>query len=676
MAALNTLRTKGGVLLSIIIGISLLAFLLGDGQSLFRSQTINVGEINGEKITHRAFSEAVEQQTTINLFITGKNSLSAEETQAVQEQAWHNFLVQYYLNGEFKQLGMEVSDEELLDMAGGRFTSPMLITFFGDPQTGMLDKTQLQNFISGIEYDQSGRARLFWNQLEKQMTEQRSVSKLAALIGSGMFVTDLEVNRYAALTGNTYDFEFASRSTASIPDSTINVSDAEMRAYYDKHPGLYKQTAARTIEYVTFEALPSKADYDAAAAYVATLTENFAASDDLAGFAELNSEEKYNPAFFSVEELPAFMQEDAANATPGKVFGTYFDNNKYTLAALVNKKVLPDSIEVMSMIVGPGTNTDSLVTVLKKGASFGQIAATHSLDKNPESAQPIVLAINQITAPEYMNRLLSAGAGSVLTFDINGNTQILKVNRTTKPVQKMQIAQVVYNVVPSAETEQEAYTKAGDFADAVAASKDFDKTLKENAYSKRVANISPEERNVRGIDDSREIVRWAYTAEEGQVSNVITIGSKNIIARLTEIREKGNAPFEQVKELIKPMCITEKKIKLLTDEMAGITSLDAVGTDIQTAANMDFASFYVPNLGMAPEVIGAMTSLGENNLSKPLPAGSAVAMIQVTAVNPKEVDPARIRLQLDATNQTALFERMYQVVQDQCEIKDERVLYF
>ena len=91
---------------------------------------------------------------------------------------------------------------------------------------------------------------------------------------------------------------------------------------------------------------------------------------------------------------------------------------------------------------------------------------------------------------------------------------------------------------------------------------------------------------------------------------------------------------------------------------------------------MDFASFYVPNLGMAPEVIGAMTSLGENNLSKPLPAGSAVAMIQVTAVNPKEVDPARIRLQLDATNQTALFERMYQVVQDQCEIKDERVLYF
>ena len=63
MASLNTLRTKGGVIVTIVIFVALLAFLIGDvftsGSSLMNSRKMRVGEINGKNIGYVDFLNEV-----------------------------------------------------------------------------------------------------------------------------------------------------------------------------------------------------------------------------------------------------------------------------------------------------------------------------------------------------------------------------------------------------------------------------------------------------------------------------------------------------------------------------------------------------------------------------------------------------------------------------------------
>ena len=91
MATLNTLRTRGGVIVSIVIGIALLAFLLGDLSSagnMMNARKMRVGEIDGNKIGYLEYTEQVDYLTGIQQTMTGKDALSSEEQMQVQNFAW------------------------------------------------------------------------------------------------------------------------------------------------------------------------------------------------------------------------------------------------------------------------------------------------------------------------------------------------------------------------------------------------------------------------------------------------------------------------------------------------------------------------------------------------------------------------------------------------------------
>ena len=108
MATLNTLRTRGGIVVSIVIGIALLAFLLGDfgnqGASAFQERKMRVGEINGEKIGYTQFTDKVDYLTAIVETSSGRNSLSAEEQDQIRDQAWDFLVSQYALEPGFEAL--------------------------------------------------------------------------------------------------------------------------------------------------------------------------------------------------------------------------------------------------------------------------------------------------------------------------------------------------------------------------------------------------------------------------------------------------------------------------------------------------------------------------------------------------------------------------------------------
>ena len=189
MATLNTLRTKGGAVLAVVIGVSLLAFLLGDlagsGGILFNSSKMNVGRINGETVTYQEYLNRIERITRSQQIATGNENLNDEQTRQVRNAAWESIARELSFGPSLENLGLVVGPEELTDMATGEWISPVISSIFVNPQSGRFDPEMLNAYVSNLDADPTGNSRFFWKYIENEMSNERAMSKYMSLVAGG-----------------------------------------------------------------------------------------------------------------------------------------------------------------------------------------------------------------------------------------------------------------------------------------------------------------------------------------------------------------------------------------------------------------------------------------------------------------------------------------------------------
>lgn len=135
-------------------------------------------------------------------------------------------------------------------------------------------------------------------------------------------------------------------------------------------------------------------------------------------------------------------------------------------------------------------------------------------------------------------------------------------NLSEQTDQKVQLATITYRIEPSETTQQAIYANASKFiAEAHDSYENFDKAVAANSLSKRVARIRNTDRNLNGIDNSREIVRWAFNGEKGDVSAIMDIDGNYIVAAITGVTTDGVAPVESVSKQIADILRLRKKEK-------------------------------------------------------------------------------------------------------------------
>ena len=585
MATLNTLRTRGGIVVSIVIGIALLAFLLVDfgnqGASAFQERKMRVGEINGEKIGYTQFTDKVDYLTAIVETSSGRNSLSAEEQDQIRDQAWDFLVSQYALEPGFEAAGFRVGEAEQIDMVDGTYISPVVRSTFINPNTGVYDGTMLRQFVSNLSRDASGRAAMMWEYLKDQMTKQRLVLKYMALVAKGMYVTDLEVDQAVAGSNVASGISYIVENYDRIADSTVSVTKEDIRKYYDAHKNAFRQSASRDVEYVMFDVLPSEEDYAAA--------------------------EK------EVNEMAEVYSND------------------------------------------PGSKS--------KGGDLGVFAPSQMV-------------------PEFGDAVLANEKGKVFTVDSRFGTHIAEVTYLSKPTKKVQLATITYRIEPSQTTQQAVYANASKFiAEAHGSYENFDKAVASNSLSKRVARIRNTDRNLNGIDNSREIVRWAFNGEKGDVSAIMDIDGNYIVAAITGVTADGIAPVESVSKQIADILRLRKKGEMLSEELSGKGSLaetaSKLETEVKEASGIEFNSFYIEGVGVEPKLIGAVTGVEESAQSKPVAGNAGVYLFDVTSRSAIEtVTPESERVRLEANAQAYIIERANQALVDAVEITDNRVKFF
>lgn len=682
MASLNTLRTKGGVIVTIVIFIALLAFLIGDiftsGSSLMNSRKMRVGEIDGKAIGYVDFLNKSDEITNIYKMMWGRDAFSAQEQEMIYNMAWQQFIMQDAYQPGFEQLGLTISDAEQVDMVDGTYLSPVITATFANPATGEFDVEFLKAFLANVNGNDGSFA--LWSFLRNQMAEERAMSKYVALVSGGFFANDLEIAHGLKTANETYAADVIGREYYTVPDSLVKVTPAQVKQYYNENKEAFRQEASRDIEYVVFDVLPSEADYAEAEGIVNDIAAEFAVSDAPMQYALLNSQTKPDQTYYREDQLAAEVA--ALNGDRTKMVGPTLNGDEYTLSRIADVRMLPDTLGARHILLQKGQNTlaDSLVNVLRNGGDFAALAAQYSLDQYSEGGDLGRFTPAQLPMA-FTDAAMKANVGDIYTVETEAGLQIVNLTYKTRPVRKMQVATVTYKIDPSAATIQEAYQKASNFVTAAAGTAEgFAQAVSDQMLSKRTVRIRNTDRTINGLENSKEIVRWAFNGKAGEVSQIMDIDGNYYVAALTGVREKGYASVEQVTAEITKTLMNKEKARMIAAQMEG-DSLEAIaeateGT-VRSVENVEWSAFYLPEVGVEPQLVGAITASEVGTLSQPVEGVNGVYRFVVTDAQTTGVateESEKVRLEADAVN--FVMQRTMQALNEESDITDMRVKFF
>lgn len=706
MAALQTIRDRGGLLISIVIGLALAAFIIGDalssGSSVFNSERNQAGEIAGESVSIMDYQNMVGQQEELIKAMNGLSALNEEQQTMLRNNIWQQLVMTKLMDAEYEEIGLGVSSEELYDIMLGDNMSPSIRQLFADPTTGTVDKERARTIVSQILESPDQGQKAYWLNMEKEIGENRKLTKYHDLVGKALFITDEQATENAAGNVSKADISYIVKNYNTIDDSTISISNKEIETYYQENQARFQQEESRRIAYVNFDIDPSGEDYAETEKAVAELVDEFAASDEPMEFVNLTSDRKADLAYYKKSELGNDSVANYLFAHKGKVYGPYLENNAYKISRVGSVKMLPDSVRARHILIAPQNNNyaqaravaDSLANLLKKGANFEQLARANSTDQNSAVNGGDLGWFNQRTMVQpFSDTVFFAKRNEIKVVVTQFGAHVVQVTQRAKPVEKIQVATIEKEITPSNKTTNKIYNDARHFASQIANAEDFNKQAEEQGLTKRIATVNKNDKTIAGMDNARDMIRQIYLAEEpGLVkttdeSIIFTNGNKYTVAILTQIDEEGTTPIRQVSATIKRILMQQKKAELLKKELAGLMSgsesllsvAQKAGVDVKEAAEVSFNSFQIPGAGIEPRVIAAASVTEQGKLSMPIEGNQGVYVLMVNSRTNEEVTPEMVQEARTNMTQMNLYRANYQAVQaiiKHGEVKDQRYKFY
>jgi peptidyl-prolyl cis-trans isomerase D len=707
MATLQKIRTKAGLLVAIVIGVSLAAFILGDmlqgGSSMFQRNRLEVGVIDGESIQYPDFQKQVEELGEIFKQNYQTNQLDDNAWTQVREQAWQSTINKIVMGEVYEDLGIEISSEELFDMLQGANPHQIVQQIFRNPETGQFDRASVVRFLKNLETGVAQDQRVYWLNLEKQIVDERTQSKYANMVGKGLYVTSEQAQASATAGSKTVNFDYITLPHSSVNNDEVTVTEKDLKAYYNENQSDYKQEQSRRVEYITYAVTPSEADYKDAEEWIEDIKSDFSKAQDNVQFVNSNSDVSFENVWNKKEDLPeniaAWVFDE--NAQVNDVFGPYADGASFTLAKLHKSEMMPDSVEARHILLQVTTQAeliaaqalaDSLKTMIDKGADFAKLARENSSDQGSaiNGGDLGWFKRNQMVKP-FEEAAFNNTTDSVTIVATQFGLHLIQTTKRGKLTPQVQVAYVTRNVVPSTKTYQNTYALASKFAGENTTKEEFDAAVAAEKLTKRVANVGEKEREIVGLENARQLIRAAYEAEvndilqTNQESPIFELGDNFVIAVLTQASEEGIAAFDEVKARVELAVVKEKKAELLVEKakeaLAGNSDLSAVATalntEVQTASNITFNSFSIPGIGLEPSVIGTVSNLGVDKISAPIAGNNGVFVVMVTSENVAPgVNIASEKMRLAQTNSYRVASQVFTTHRNSVEIDDQRSKFY
>ena len=661
MAVLETIRVRFGILITVLIAVALLSFIIDPStlQSVTASMSskYDVGEINGKSISYTDFQEEVDTYTTLTELMTGSSVQNEQQQISIRNTAWQSLVDKYLFIKNAKAAGLAVGDEEMINIISGDMESPVITNnpaFFGE--NGQFSKDMLLQFISSIDSDPSGRMKLYWDNLQNTAMTQQFYAKYMSLFTQSNIVNKLQLTDQLAGNNNTFNVDFVLVPFGYEKDSTIVVSDAEIKKYYESHKKkLYKQQAGRDIEYVVFEVKPSSADVLAANEALAKVYDEFRTTENMKSFLLANSDRKFDNGWYKAGELNKISKKvnDFAFEKNASVSEVITNGNTFYAVRVLAEANVPDSVFV-KYVPAASENIDSLLN----------------------AAEPM-----WITQTPGFEDLMTLKAGA--QKKING--LMFEVVKTTKPVVKKKVAVLEKNAVASKETVNGYYSKANTLATMSAGKYESFRAACDSLghYAHPVNKMAEGTNRLGAVEGTKEIARWAFEAKKGDVSSIFTINNNYfVVAAVTGIYEEGYTALNEVSSAIRNILYrekyAEKKAAEIKAEIEGLTDLDAVaeklGVNVSSKDGVAFSSF--SSQGLDPKFIGAAYASEDNVVCGPVAGNNGVYVYKVTGRDTQDFYTEESAKQHSAQRAQYSSQMVVPVMMDDVDVKDNRARFY
>ena len=339
MAVLETIRVKFGIVITVLIAVALLSFII-DPSTLQQvwysvSSKSDVGQIDSKSISYEEFQKEVDKLTSLY------GARGEEQQQEINNLAWQAMVNKYLFIRNANKAGIHVSDEEMVSIISGNIASPVLNQnpYFVD-ENGVFSVDRVLEMSKFAASDESGQAKAFWNYVQNEVKNEMYFSKYLSLLNQSNFNTPLMAANQIAESNNTFDVEFVMVPFGYQKDSTIVVSDKEIKDYYNAHKKFYKQAASRDIEYVEFEIKPSAEDVAVANEAIAKVYDEFKSTSDVKNFLSRNSDRKFDETWYKDGELNTVSRKvnDFVFNSKNKVSEVIDDNESLFVVRVLDTK--------------------------------------------------------------------------------------------------------------------------------------------------------------------------------------------------------------------------------------------------------------------------------------------------------------------------------------------------
>lgn len=698
MAIINTLREKMGKLLVVVVGFSILAFVLTDvlsqNSSLFGGGR-NVGEIDGEDISQETFAIYVQNATA------QYGTTTPQFSQLIRDNIWNSLIANTAYSNKLNELGLEIGVNERIDMVQGKNLSPSMSQFFLQ-NLGSNDVPSIKTFLSQLNlYDP--RVQAAFGNAEQQAIFERTIQKFENMLAKTEYATLADAQKAYQEQLGFIDADYVYVPFSTVTDAQIGeISDAEIQKYLSENSEDFEVEETRDIDYVSFPVIPSATDSAGYREDMEGYKNQLIASQNDSTYATSITEQGVGFSTYDPTALPLQIADNLSSLKVGDVVGPELSNGIYTLHKLSGIVPTEDEFARASQIVfniggmsaaevvGVRQTANGILRQARGNASFEDLAREHSqgaynnvggdigwIKKGDTNTADIESAVFSATRKGVVRRLV----------ETDNNIYIVNVTET-KIKNRYQVAQIIIELTPSTETIDQVYREAGLFASAAKSVSEFDAYNAEKGYSAfSGVQIDRNAVSIGRMNNARQIVSWLYgEASLGDVKD-FDLDNEYVVAVYRNKTSAGVRPLSDVRSEISEILKKEKKAEFIKAKLNGLSGTvsemaAAYGAEAIVLNNptLKLSDNSLPNAGIAPEAIGAAFALKNagDKTSAYTVDNQGVVVIQMKSKS----DAAEIGDYTSYENQiiTAAFNAVQsalrQSVIDRVEVVDERYKYY
>ncbi len=698
MATLQKIRNKA-VLLTLIIGLALFAFIIGDflnsGSSLLRQSQETIAEIGDYSLDYKEYEARIKEMQDVYAIQTGQDNLDDETMGKLRESVFQTIVREKLIEQQAELLGVTVTGKEIFSMMNGVNIHPLImqLPIFRNQQTGQFDRSVMMNFLQTIQqedlsnYDpqaqeQINKLKAYWLFWENNLKYSRLEEKMNALLTKAVRANTIDAETEYENATDQVDFAYVMTPYSLLADSLFSVSKGDIKKRYAEKKEQFYQEPYRSASYVLANITASPEDFAAVETKINSLRETFVTTEDPMSFAIGNSDDVVYDCYISNslfdEDVKAFL------ATGSNFMEPVFKDGLYRMAKVLGKSISPDSVKARQIVLplDDVKRADSIVAALRGGADFGAMVAKYNGGQTSDMGW-----FREIDAKEmgdaFLRACFNATKNTYFTVKTKYDVRVMQVTDMTKPVSKSRLALISLKVTPSSKTYSDRYNELNRVVAENQNTADFFKAAKKAGYEVLEAPIvKAADYTLADIPQMRQAVRFVYTNEIGKVSGILENNNNQfVVVGVTGINDEDYQSVESVKVQLEKELISEKKGDKLMKELKAknYKTLEqfaaAEKLAIDTIKFYDFSMPQMTGLGNEPALMAASVKAEPNKVVGPIKGKNGIFMFKVVSKR-KTVE----RYDVDYIRQSWNYNNLYRInyegfepIKKACKVEDKRI---